>query len=100
MRDRFLEGASSAPLNYKNAGLPNITATIGMISSSHNIASGAAYKFARVEHYAIESGFGSYGGVGFDASQSNSIYGRSETVQPSSCTVYYIIKVVQKRTVD
>lgn len=29
----------------------------------------------------------------FDASRSNSIYGRSGTVQPASYTVYYIMRV-------
>ena len=31
--------------------------------------------------------------IGFNASRSNSIYGRSSTVQPNSYTVYYIMKI-------
>ena len=32
-------------------------------------------------------------GMHFDASKSNPIYGKSETVQPASYTVYYIMRV-------
>ena len=82
-------------------------------SSTSNIgAAGAdqvrALALNEILHYRLEgdkeSGYrlveshipwGNDGGIniGFNASRSNSIYGRSSTVQPNSYTVYYIMKI-------
>ena len=92
---RFAEGAATSG-SYKSAGLPNITGTIaignlcyldaetkgvfvtnGISTIQSNSAMGGTNRFNKVEFY---------------ASYSNSIYGNSSTVQPSSFTVRYIIK--------
>lgn len=89
--------------NYIQAGLPNV---VGGISADNNvcliysspISNGALYKTVLAERkyrYALDTtaGVGSNSfDIGFDASRSNSIYGSSTTVQPSSVTVRYYIK--------
>ena len=76
----------------KQAGLPNITGTLGFGGS-----------VARSGAFATEPNntCGSYGGgdtcganyfTNFDASRSSSIYGNSTTVQPPSILVNYFIK--------
>ena len=89
---RFLEGAANIGI-FREPGLPNIT----------------GYFSADARNYALEGAFyqktmngtgteGSHTASGsykfdFDASRSNSIYGASNTVQPLSYTVYFIIKM-------
>lgn len=95
-RKAFPEGASVAGA-YKQAGLPNITGTgkgVGNISNGVNISYTGAFVG---ETNATTSTIGGYNGAGsypytFDASRSNPIYGRSDTVQPQSFTVRWIIK--------
>lgn len=100
-RDRVLQGCSTGAGNTIEAGLPNITgefyfrplsngngiswdethgAMIAKIVSNPNdssasIADGTEYK--------------PRSGLFFDASKSNSIYGKSSTVQPSALTVHF-----------
>ena len=70
---------------YKEAGLPNITGTLGISNGSAGV-SGAFAKTTTADWNL--SGGGStvlvYGS--FDASRSNTIYGNSDTVQPPSVT--------------
>ncbi len=107
---RFLEGSSSAG-SFKNAGLPNIKG---------DIRNGAGYRSYSIGHGAFtvpttgqnkqndtnQSGSNfmkpnfdfdaSKGTVKLDGSymtQSESPYGKSETVQPKSYTVLYIMKI-------
>lgn len=93
---RFLEGANANVGTYKDAGLPNITGSIGVAIGVKNTATGAFYNDG-------EAGKSKTHGAGFvdefftatkvfDASRSSSIYGKSSTVQPDSFTVNYIIK--------
>lgn len=85
---RFPEGAKAAG-TYKEAGLPNITGSFDLGDRRTHIENtvGALYKTT-----APSSTWGGYDssakgntdGIGFDASRSNSIYGKSDTVQPPS----------------
>lgn len=91
LRGRFLEGTGTDTGQFKEAGLPNIT---GKFNAGHpypNPDTGPFFPLAR----GITFGYGVYGAsyyFGFDASRANPIYGKSETVQPSSFTVFYIMK--------
>ena len=94
---RFAEGAATSG-SYKSAGLPNITGQtpkaflqdgIGTQPTRHNGA------IENVCHTNIQGAAGTNYGAMFiklDASMSNPIYGNSDTVQPNSFTVRYIIK--------
>ena len=92
---RFLEGAGSAG-EYKEAGLPNIEAELGVanvgnISHGNNYSKGAlGYKIGVASGAEYRSGTTSVT-ITFDASKSNVIYGSSTTVQPYSMTVKYYI---------
>ena len=93
---KFLEGTESAGIS-KSAGLPNIT---GYYDNSYVIVRydqvGGAFskRSSGQAYYGTSADGGSYGhGIKLDASDSNAIYGASTTVQPSSVTVRYIIKV-------
>lgn len=94
---RFLEGVTSGVKQWRDAGLPNITGSfsghvMGWLNST--TTTGAFYSYA-VGNRAGE-GNNDGGAVPcfvFDASRSNSIYGRSSTVQPKSYTVYYIMRI-------
>ena len=59
----------------------NLLRNICSLISPHNTSTGA--------------GADNDGGVNgyFDASKSNPIYGKSDTVQPASYTIYYIMRV-------
>ena len=88
---RFLEGTTNAPKTFKEAGLPNITGWFG------NMEERQAWFGGAISPHYTSSGAGPDGDGGingyFDASKSNSIYGASNTVQPASYTVYYIMRV-------
>ena len=95
--NRFLEGASTAGTS-KDAGLPNITGQfVGAINA--NSLSNADYTGA----FCVKKEVGSktwgasiddenYNRLAqFNASSSNAIYGKSNTVQPKSYTVKYYV---------
>ena len=87
---------------FQNAGLPNITGSLGYIhshgsSSNLNYTSNTMYWGSSVKSnatysYATSSGNNMYNGINFKASNSNSIYGNSTTVQPNTIAVYYYMK--------
>ena len=97
--DKFVQGNAVAGTKH-NAGLPNITGDVTIVSwresqghngaldftvgqqGSNGIADGVLYS---------PQGFGSVN-IAFNASSSNAIYGASATVQPPSVTMRYIIK--------
>jgi hypothetical protein len=88
---RFAQGDTVAGV-VKQAGLPNIEGTGYGSKFTDAQYTGALIKGQDIFAY---SGTGTYGGVcafSFDASQANSIYGSSDTVQPKSLTCRYIIK--------
>lgn len=107
LRGRFLEGTGTTTGEFKTAGLPNIE---GRIAGPH-MYDGCNILFhdSRMEGNAffkttLDGGlnvhtppdtYNYYLGsdvVYFSASNSNPLYGRSETVQPNSYTVFYIMK--------
>lgn len=83
------------------AGLPNITGTFqdGNEYGSTDQMSGAFYRTALGGHTPY-SGNGSPNRAGFDASLSNPIYGRSDTVQPQSVKVLYYIVIATTTKTD
>lgn len=86
--------ADDATLGYIEAGLPNITGTLtaGNGSGGFNDGTGAFYSITGGVSYS-ERWYGSHvGTANFDASKSNSIYGKSKTVQPPSCKTVFCIK--------
>ena len=100
LSERFLEGTTTTPKTFKDAGLPNIIGSAGDIQHVQAIydnVNGAFYHVSRgtsrFEKYLdTELGEG-FGNLYFDASRSSQIYGNSGTVQPKSYTVYYIMRV-------
>ena len=93
---RFAEGAATSG-SYKSAGLPNITGTF--LGYDQNDDSSSLFAGAiRAINYAGSAPVGSSSVhdhelfCNFNAGWSNNIYGNSNTVQPNSFTVRYIIK--------
>ena len=93
---RFAEGASTSG-SYKSAGLPNITGTF--LGYDQNNDSSSLFTGAiRAINYIGSAPIGSSSVYdnelfcNFNAGWSNNIYGNSNTVQPNSFTVRYIIK--------
>lgn len=92
---RFAEGAATSG-SYKSAGLPNITGDMGnMLGIEANNSNDALFITSANSAWFVESktngGTAQYA-FSFNAHQSSSIYGSSNTVQPNSFTVRYIIK--------
>lgn len=98
-RNRFLEG-STTPRTVLEAGLPDISGTFGNHGHDQDGDNGRGGKRTSGAFKIIQSwcrpsaGRDSNNGntVLFQASLSNSIYGRSSTVQPPAVTVRYLIK--------
>ena len=87
---KFPEGAGSAG-TAKTAGLPNITGSVQ--STSQNLKpTGAFANVYKSSSIGLTYSSGMDGSVDFDASRCSSVYGNSDTVQPPSLTVRYIIK--------
>lgn len=94
LRDKFVQGANGNLGTSKNAGLPNITGEFYQDVNAVPTVSGAfIYKSGERLNLA-NSQTASSGAVAFDASKSNSIYGNSDTVQPPSVCLNYIIKAL------
>ena len=94
LRDRFLQGNSIAG-TFIEAGLPNITGHFAVddLPSKFDPPDGAFFTyFTGASIDASEEWCG--GRIYFDASRSSPIYGRSDTVQPASYTVYYIMRII------
>lgn len=96
LTDRFLQGNTTVGA-VRNAGLPNIT---GSASELYGVtpsisASGAMYQvYLRDDdlHGADDSYKQCDFALGFDASRSSAVYGRSSTVQPNAITCLICIK--------
>lgn len=102
LQDKFIQGSSGTNTvgTIKEAGLPNITGSVlvrasgsdsGEIISSQygafSIKNGTSWQSLQ------RTSTNGYGDVlEIDASKSNSIYGNSNTVQPPSIVMNYIIK--------
>lgn len=88
-RKRVLWG-DTTPLSTIEAGLPNITGTLKTRGGSAS-ASGAFVISGKSEVANYDTG-SQNSSFSFDASRSNAIYGKSDTVQPPAVTVVWIIK--------
>ena len=95
LTDRFLQGSSTSGTT-RNAGLPNITgstsvirwpALIGGGSGPFSTATGAYDGGLSITTSNVRTGV-----ITFNASQANSIYGNSATVQPPALTCLICIK--------
>lgn len=93
LRDRFIQGANGNLGASKDAGLPNITGTFYHDTNARVGLSGAfaSYENTGRQNLANDPPTNS-GLITFDASKSNSIYGNSDTVQPPSVCLTFIIK--------
>ena len=86
---RFLQPTQNAG-NKINAGLPNITGTLGVIGLSGATYTGAFYYVGRGAALS-NSGEADYI-AGFNASLCSPVYGNSSTVQPPAQGVHVCIK--------
>lgn len=89
--ERVLMGASSAHAagTTAKAGLPNITGTLSNVMGPNTYAQSGSGALSSVKgSYALQEGSSGFRyNISFDASKSNAIYGRSNTVQPAA---YYV----------
>lgn len=87
---RFLEGTKTTTGEFKQAGLPNITGYAMGVLDVWGSVGGVFYKSG----YGVGTGDSDDDNpfLYFDASRSSPIYGKADTVQPSSYTVFYIMK--------
>lgn len=100
LTDRFIQGSDTAG-TVKSAGLPNITGSVTMRQYAviGNNFDGGALKGepgnddTNASYVCqLDRSWKGYGYIKLDASQCNSIYGNSTTVQPPALTMRYIIK--------
>jgi microcystin-dependent protein len=97
--DKFIEGSTTEG-TVKSAGLPNITGNINIDPYNGSACPVNQYSGALKANHAETNVFkfqtngttSAEYGIALDASLSNSIYGNSDTVQPPSLTMRYIIK--------
>ena len=97
--DKFVEGSATAG-TVKSAGLPNITgyvsvrqyALIGNKFNGGALKGDAGNDTGSQNACALNTASRGQGTLNLDASQCNSIYGNSATVQPPALTMRYIIK--------
>lgn len=92
LRDKFVQGANGNLGTSKDAGLPNITGKFYQDKNAITGISGAfTYEGGSRVNLANDAPTDS-GLIAFDASKSNSIYGNSNTVQPPSVCLNFVIK--------
>lgn len=100
MSGRVLQGADSGHSagTSISAGLPNITGAFSPYTlAASGSASGSGALTSSSSSAASSAGTGSHNNCGrtnfvFDASNSNSIYGNSNTVQPPALAINFCIK--------
>ena len=79
--------------NFNEAGLPNITGSLGLMGFTNYVSNaGAFYKTGELEGGTFGGG-NNRSGFTFDASLSNPIYGKSDSVQPPSSNKLLYYKV-------
>ncbi len=97
--DRFVEGSSAAG-DYREAGLPNITGSLAIRGWNDGIMiHDVAGAFSVIEKFGDDA-ITAQGStiqrkedrIDFNATNSNSAYGKATTVQPPAVTMRYIIK--------
>ena len=99
LTSRFLEGSNIAG-TIKEAGLPNITGQFSLYSDTCSLGGSGKVSGAFTRSSTITSNRycpqwhdgGSGADVGINASNCSPVYGKSDTVQPASVTVKYIIR--------
>lgn len=91
---KFIQGANNNLGTNKDAGLPNITGEFYQDANAQNTVSGAFIYKSGGRLNLANSQTATSGEVVFDASKSNSIYGNSDTVQPPSVCLNFIIKTL------
>lgn len=92
LRDKFVQGANGNLGTSKTAGLPNITGKFYHDTNAKAGLSGAfTYEGTGRQNLMNDSPTNS-GLITFNASKSNPIYGNSDTVQPPSVCLSFIIK--------
>jgi microcystin-dependent protein len=84
----FLQGSNTAGIK-KQAGVPNITGKMAQDVYSESVVTGCMYVSGRAEESATGGGTGNL--ITIDASKSSPVYGKSDTVQPPTRTVIYVI---------
>lgn len=95
--DKFIQGSNTAG-TVKSAGLPNITGTLYLGEGCPRITSSSSS--GALSAHIVSSDYTGFNldsskkidTLYFNASNSNSIYGKSNTVQPPTLTMRYIIK--------
>ena len=92
--ERFIEGTESSVGQTLNAGLPNIKGGLGsMLTDTGGNFSGAFFNNGKPRTRGWQGNdYDEIRNIGFDASRSNNIYGKSDTVQPPAVKMLYIIK--------
>ena len=81
------------------AGLPNIYGRFEAHDLTDDMtpatSSGALYHYPTRNRDAGDGNYHGEGpkGIGLDASRCSAIYGKSNTVQPNACALYYIMKL-------
>lgn len=93
-RGRFIQGANGDLGSVKAAGLPNITGVLFDQYGVNQGASSGAFTAKDARAASIAGGLltNSAWNIDFDASDSNPIYGASETVQPPAIALNVFIK--------
>lgn len=111
LRDKFVQGADGNLGTTKDAGLPNITGQVGYLKAiddgnyNESISlCGGCFKNsknmtttppAQSVRNSTQDTTNRTGTIVFDASKSNAIYGNSDTVQPPSVCLTFIIKALK-----
>ncbi|MBS4772643.1 MAG: hypothetical protein KHX55_00005, partial [Proteobacteria bacterium] len=100
----FLKAAAtSSAYSFKTAqqaGLPNISGTVGPLDDGSFILrspTGAFYNYSAYGYDAKSESSGAGRILGFDASRSNSVYGRSTTVTPQNYSANVFIYAGRKK---
>lgn len=92
---RFIEGSAAAGIQHE-AGLPNITGTSNGKILDYTASTGAIYHQAVGGlSVAYNGGSSTQSSLLFDASKSNAIYGKSDTVQPPALTMRPLIRYAE-----
>nr|DAO22793.1 MAG TPA: tail collar domain [Bacteriophage sp.] len=96
LRDKFIQGANGNLGTSKEAGLPNITGKFYHDTNVINSTLEGAFSYTSGSSLNLaNSATATSGYVTLDASKSNSIYGNSDTVQPPSVCLAFIIKALK-----
>lgn len=111
LRDKFVQGANDNVGTNKDAGLPNVTGQVGYLKAiddgnyneSISLRNGCFKNSknttttppAQSVRNSTQDSTNRTGTIVFKASDSNSIYGNSDTVQPPAVCLTYIIKATK-----